>query len=174
MRNKLDIRIDMPTDAELERMFHAVSVLDRYQVFDKTLRAGSRPVVARARQLAPRSSATGTTDKWSRKMLVDGGTGGAPRSRGETPLWKTIALVIRKYTRAGVSVVGPKWPEGNKAYFNTGPSGRRQFFWGDDTGLVVAQIRNWIVQAFDETRALQLAAMKKKLQQLMREIWERG
>lgn len=174
MANRVDIKMDIPSDAELKRMFDAVPLLHRHQVFDKTLRAGSRPVVTRAKQLAPRSSATGTTDKWSAKMLVDGGTGGTPRSKGETPLWKTIAQVVRKYTTAGVAVVGPKWPEGNKAYFNTGPNGRRQFFWGTDTGLVVAQIRNWIVQAFDETKAAQLSAMKKKLQQLMREIWERG
>lgn len=173
-KNRVDVRIDMPSDAELSRMFDAVPLLDRHQVFDKVLRAGARPVVTRAKQLAPRSSKTGSKDKWSKKMLVDGGAGGTPRGKAETPLWKTIALVVRKYMKGGVSVVGPKWPEGNKAYFNTGPSGRRQFLWGRNTGVVVAQIRNWIVQAFEETKPLQLSAMKKKLRQLMQEIWERG
>lgn len=173
-RNGIDIKMTLPSDAELKRLFNAVPLLERNKVFDATLRAGGNEIAKRARQLAPRSSKTGSAKKWSKKMLVDGGTGGTPRSKAEKPLWKTIALVVRKYGTGGVSVVGPKWPEGNKAYFNTSPSGRKQVLWGTRTGRAVVPIRNWIVQAFDETKQLQLSAMKKKLRQKMQEIWERG
>jgi hypothetical protein len=173
MANKLDIKIKMPSDAEINKMFNAVPILERHRVADQVVRAGSRAVVRKARALAPRSTTSGSVSKWSQKMYETGGTGdkGTPRKKGEIPLWKTIAVVVRKYHTNGTAIVGPKYNEGNKAYFNTGPSGRKQVLWGRVTGKTVPQLRNWIVQAFDETKSEQLAAMKKKLQQKMKEIW---
>ena len=165
MANKIDLNMQgMPTDAELKKMFDAVPILDQYRVSDQVLRAGSAPIVKRARQLAPRSTQE-DRNKRSRKQRQS--------ADWDYPLWKTIKRVVRKYNNArGVAVVGPEWPKGNKAYFNTSPSGREQVFWGNRTGRTVKQVRNWIVQAFDETKSQQLSAMKTKLQKLMREIWE--
>lgn len=154
---------NLPTDQEIERMFNAVPVLERHKVADKTVRAGATPIVKRARQLAPRSSKTGTADKRSRNQQA--------QADWSTPLWKTIAMVVRKYSSNAAAIIGPRWPDGNKAYFNTSPAGRRKWLWGRDTGQIVPQVRNWIVQAFDETRAEQLAAMKRKLKSLMDEVW---
>lgn len=162
-RMKLDMT-GMPTDGELNRMFDAVPALERYQVGDKTVRAGSSPVVKRARQLAPRATQK-DRDKRARKQKSE--------ANWNIPLHKTIARVVRKYRQArAFAVIGPKHPEGNKAHFNTSPSGRRQVLWGRRTGKVVAQIRNWIVQAFDETKPQQLNAMKSKLQSLMDQVWK--
>lgn len=174
MANSIDIKLELPTDAELAAMFDAVPVLERYKVGDKVTRAGGAVIVKRARQLAPRSDRTGSVKRWSKKMYEDGGTGGTPRKQNEMPLWKTIAQVVRTYGKGqAFTVVGPKWPEGSKAYFNTGPDGRRKFLWGKDTETTVPAIRNWIVQAFDETKDRQLSAMKAKLKTLMDEIWKR-
>ena len=165
MPNKLDVNTKkLPTDAELRRMFDAVPILIRHGVADQVVRAGSQPVVKRARQLSPRSSNTGTADKRSRQQRLE--------ANWEIPLWKTIKRVVRKYSANATAIIGPEWPEGNKAYFNTSPKGRKQWFWGRFTGRTVAQIRNWIVQALDETRSQQLAAMKAKLRQKMDEIWK--
>lgn len=172
-RNGIDIRMNLPTDAELSKMFDAVPILERHRVSDRVVRAGGNVIAKRARQLAPQSAKTGSTKKWSKKMFIDGGTGGTARKKGEKPLWKTIKLIVRKGRNAGaISVVGPEWPEGNKAYFNTSPKGRKQVLWGKRTGKVVAQIRNWIVQAFDETKTQQLAAMKKTLMRAMDGVWK--
>ena len=157
MANKLDIKINLPTDAELDRMFDMVPKLERYKVGDEVIKAGTAPIVKRARELAPRSSKTGTAKKRSRKQIN--------AANWNIPLWKTIKRVVRKYQKGTLGVVGPEWPSGNKAYFNTSPKGRRQVLWGKATGKIVAQIRNWIVQAFDETKAEQLAAMKSKLKE---------
>lgn len=163
MANKLDVKMDLPIDAELKRMFDAVPQLERYRVSDQVVRAGARPIVKRARQLAPRSTAESRAKRSSNQRQS---------ADWDYPLWKTIKLVVRKYARAaGVGVVGPEWPKGNKAYFNTSPSGRRQVLWGRPTGRVVPPIRNWIVQAFDETRNEQLGLMKAKLKSLMDDIW---
>jgi hypothetical protein len=160
-----------PTDAEIEKMFNAVPILERYVVQSATVRAGGRIVTKRARQLAPRSSNTGSKDKWSKSMYT-GSESRSARKVSEVPLWKTVKQVVRKGRYSSLAVIGPEWPKGNKAHFNTSPSGRRQVLWGTHTGKIVPQIRNWIVQAFDETRPQQLAAMKRKLKQLMAEVWK--
>jgi hypothetical protein len=163
--NRIDLNMDkMPTDAELKRMFDAVPILEQYKVSDKVVRAGSAPIVTRARQLAPRSTPEDRAKRSKKQRAA---------ADWDHPLWKTIKRVVRKYKNArGIAVVGPEWPKGNKAYFNTSPRGRRQVLWGRSTGRTIAQVRNWIVQAFDETKPQQLAAMKAKLKTLMREIWE--
>lgn len=162
MANKLDIKIEMPNDAELNRMFDAVPQLERYRVLDQVVRAGAIPVRKRARQLAPRSTKA-DRDKRSKNQRSE--------ADWDYPLWKTVKYVVRKYgKRIGIAVVGPEWPGGNKAYFNTSPSGREQVLWGRRTGRTIPQIRNWIVQAFDETKPQQLAAMKAKLRTLLDRI----
>lgn len=158
---------NLPSDAEIAQMFDAVPILERHGVADKTLRAGAAPVVQRARRLAPRSNQD-DRDKRSAKQKAS--------ADWNFPLWKTIKQVVRKYDADGFAVVGPEYPKGNKAYFNTSPDGRIRKLWGHlpkSLSVIVPQIRNWIVRAFDETREAQLGAMKKKLQSLMDDIWRK-
>lgn len=164
-RNGIDISHNLPSDAELDRMFNAVPILDRHKVADKVLRAGAKPIVKRAQQLAPRST------QEDRDKRTD-----AQRSSADWdyPLWKTIKHVVRKYRTGGFAAIGPEWPKGNKAYFNTSPKGRKQVLWGRVTGRVIPQVRNWIVQAFDETKSQQLGAIKAKLKTVLDDIWKRG
>lgn len=160
--NKLDIRIEMPSDDELKRMFDAVAVLDRYKIGDQVVKSGVDPIVRRARQLAPRDR-SGHGMKRSKNQKA--------AANWNYPLWKTIKRVIRKYQRGTLGVVGPEWPLGNKAYFNTSPGGREVYYWGKAAGKVAPQIRNWIMQAFEETRSEQLSIMKNKLRELMDKAW---
>jgi hypothetical protein len=167
MPNSLDIKHNLPSDAEAKRMFDAVPILERYKVADKTLREGSKVILTKARQLAPRQTAA-KRDLRSSKQRQS--------ADWDTPLWKTVKRVVRKQKRGnGFAVIGPEWPKGNKAYFNTSPAGRKRVLWGKqpkNLSPVAPQVRNWIVKAFDETRSAQLAAMKAKLRTLMREVWE--
>jgi hypothetical protein len=153
--NGIDVKFDLPTDAEIERMFDMAGKLDRYKVADQVVRAAAQPVLQRARELCPRQTGR---DKRSLKQRGE--------ARWNIPLWKTIKMVVRKYSYSSMSVIGPEWPTGNKAYFNTSPKGRVQVLWGKRTGKIVAQIRNWIVQAFDETKPAQTEAIKSKLREL--------
>lgn len=159
MSNKLELKMSMPSDEELNRQFDMVPMLERGKVIDKTVKAGTDPIVQRARALAPRSQGKSKRSKSQ-----------AAKADWAYPLWKTIKRVIRKYdNRYGLGVVGPEWPKGNKAYFNTSPKGRKRKLWGKDptpeSGLsaTAPQVRNWIVQAFDETKSQQLDAMKAEL-----------
>lgn len=165
-KNALDFQF--PTDAEIKRMFDAVPVLERYGVADKVVRAGSDVVLQRARQLTPRSSPEDRRKRSSTQRQA---------ADWDYPLHRAMARVVRKYRRArGVAVIGPRWPKGNKAYLFTSPSGRKRVFWGHLPRLgglsaIAPQVRNWIVQAFDETRGEQNAVMKATLKRLMDEIW---
>lgn len=159
MANTFKIKLDFPSDAELDRMFAAVPKLEKYQVGDKVTAAGAQVVAKRAKQTTPRGQQA-DKDKWSQKTKQ--------KRQGEMPLWKAIRVVTRKYGNGkGYSVVGPKWPEGNKAYLFTAPHGRNIVLWGRRTGRVAQYVRNWIVRSFDETKSAQLTAIKAKLTELM-------
>jgi hypothetical protein len=163
-RNGIDIRMQLPTDADLRKLFDAVPQLRRYQVMPATTRAGGQVVVKRAKQLAPRSTPA-DRKKRSKKQRAEANWDGKP-------LHRSVAMVTRNYERASVSVVGPKHPDGNKAWFNSPKSGHRlHVLWGKAGGRrTKLAIRNWIVRAFDETRPQQLEAMKLALKKRIAEM----
>ncbi len=169
---RLDIKIQLPTDAELSKMFDAVPALERHNVGDKVVRAGAKPISKRAQALIPRSKKE-DTDKRSKKQRA--------QADWASPLWKTVKLVVRKFSAGGaVAVTGPEYTgktgAGQKIYLiaEHKKKGRRMFFWGKDGGRTKVKIRNVMVQAADEARSESLAAMKTKLKQAMDEVWKRG
>ena len=169
---RLDIKIRLPTDAELGRMFDAVPVLERHRVSDQVVRAGAKPITKRAQSLIPRSKKE-DTDKRSKKQRA--------AADWAKPLWRTVKLVVRKGAKAGaVAVTGPEYTgktgAGQKIYLiaEHKQKGRRMFFWGKDGGRTKITIRNVRVQAADEARGESLSEMKAKLTTLMDEVWKRG
>jgi len=171
---KVDVKIKFPTDAELAKMFDAVPKLNRYEVGDKVVTAGARPITNRARQLMPRSKLADRA-KWNKERKA-----GKGRWAGldQTALWKTVKLVVRKNQRGGaIAVTGPEFTgaggAGQKIYLvaEHKQRGRRMIFWGRDGGRTKLKIRNVMVQAADEVRAQTLAAMKAKLTTLMDQMW---
>lgn len=154
--NKLEFKHDLPSDAELAAMFDMVPKLERYQVGDKVTRAAGKIVLERVKQLTPRSSQTGTAKK--RSGAQSKGADWAP------PLWKGMSMAVRKYATSTWAWVGPRWRDGQKIYFiaEWKKQTRRAFYWGRP-GPVVRKMRNFIVQAFDETKTQQLSAMKSTL-----------
>lgn len=155
--SKLEFKSDLPSDAELAAMFDMVPKLNRYQVGDKVTRAAGKIVLDRVKQLTPRSANTGTAKK--RSGTQRSGADWAP------PLWKGMSMAVRKYATSTWAWVGPRWRDGQKIYFiaEWKKQTRRQVLWGKVTGKVVRKMRNFVVQAFDETKSQQLAAMKATL-----------
>ena len=161
---KVDLK-GFPKDAQLQRKLDAVPALERHRVGDRATRAGGKVIHKRARQLTPR----GEQKDRDRKSKAD------PEIDWQTPLWKTIKLVVRKYRRGNaVAIIGPQWPKGNKVYFFTSPKGRRVHSHGQFTGHIAPEIRNWIIQVADETKGQQTQAIGQALRTAMKEIWERG
>lgn len=177
MANALELKVLFPSDAELAAMFGTVPKLEYYQVLDKAIEAGAKVVAARAKQLAPRSTKS-DRDKRSAKQKQ--------KADWDYPLWKTIKYKVKRYGGVrGFGVVGPSWPRGNKAYFNTSPKGNKGHHWGyagaqyprrngtihtAGPARVRAQVRNWIVESFDETRPQQLDAIKATVTALLDKV----
>lgn len=158
------MKVDFPSDAELDRMFDMVGAMQRYQCADKVVRAMGKVVLARAKQLVPRSKQNpkgDPTKKWSKKY---------EHRIGELPLWQSLRLIVRKSSKLSYALVGPMWREGNKAYFNMAyrKGSREVYLWGKAAGRSVQAIRNWMLQACDETKPQQIEAAKTELRNFLK------
>ncbi len=153
MANK--VSMDITGDDEI------LALLERFPVLvqaeggpaDKAITQASEHVLVRARDLVPNSDNTNSRAKQSKKT----------RQKWPKKLRDTIRKKIVKYANASVAIVGPKSPEGNMAHFMQ-ENPRRLVLWGKATAVQMFRIsRNWITQAFDETKSEQLATIKRVL-----------
>lgn len=120
---------------------------------DKAVRKAANIVTTRARQLAPDSAKTGSRDKQSKKS----------KQIWTGKLKRLIRSKVIKYERSSWAVVGPKSREGNMSHFQQ-EKPRRMVLWGKSTMVAQYRIeRNWITQAFDETKNEQVAAMEASI-----------
>jgi hypothetical protein len=120
---------------------------------DRAVRKASTIVAARARQVAPDSSKTGTRDKQSKKT----------KAKWPNKIKRTIKTKLIKYDKSVLGIIGPKSPEGNAAHFMQ-EKPRRHVLWGKATMIRQFRIeRNWITKAFDETKEQQMSAMEASL-----------
>lgn len=156
-KNALTLSMKLPTDKELDRMLADAEHLRSFKVQAEAVEAASIVVRNRARQLAPRSKPEDRARR-SKKQKAEA-------DWESVPLNTTIDFVVRDYRKGSTGIIGPAYPHGNKAYFNQPRSGQRiQVLWGKMTSLKpFIAARNWIVQAFEETRGQQLSAMKNAL-----------
>lgn len=179
----ISFKSNLPSDAEIATMFGTVGTFDKYKVGDKVVTAGSTPILKRAKELAPRDT-KGNGKKRSENQKNAVGKNGQ-KINWDKPLNTTMKRKVAKTQTGAYAIIGPSWPDGNKAYFNTGPSGNKGHHWGyhgqkyitkkgrtHTAGPAKAriQIRNWIVQAADETRPAQLDAMKNKLTEVTGDV----
>jgi hypothetical protein len=161
MGNALTIKSNFPNDKELANLFGLVPMLQRQQVAQQAVREGAKPVVKRAKELAPRSKPEDTR-KRSKKQKAS--------ADWNKKLHASVGSVTRGSGVYSFAIIGPRYPVGNKAYFNAPRSGARRIVaWGRDTGRSKRATRNWVVQAFDETRSQQLSAMKSKIRERISE-----
>lgn len=120
---------------------------------DRAVSKAGTVVAKRARQLAPDSKKTGSRNKQSE------GT----KKKWPNRLRTTIRTKVSRYEGVAVAIVGPKNPEGNAAHFMQ-EKPRKLVLWGRSTMIKPFRIaRDWIVQAFDETKSDQEAAMRASL-----------
>lgn len=171
---QIELKIEFPTEGEFARLFPTVPVLDRFSVLDRAARAAAKVIHARAKELAPRSAKTGSKKKWSKAMTTTGTPKNkTPRRLDERPLWRTVGVTLKKYDGTVWVGVGPTWPDGNKAHFNSAhvKGSRTVVFWGKRTGKQAIQEVNWMQKAGDETQheqnAAMVASLKKSIDEMM-------
>ena len=164
MGKAFDLQVSFPTDTELDRAFDVIGAMDRYKCADRVVRAMGNVVLKRAKELVPRSANTGSTKLWSKKNA---------HRKGELPLWRSLRLIVRKTSKLSYALVGPVWREGQKAYFNLAykKKSRAVWLWGRDANRTVPAIRNWMLQASDETHPQQLAAGLAELRKFVKDTY---
>ena len=157
------IKSTLPNDAELMKLFGSVDMLRRHDVGGATTRAGAKIVLDRARQLAPVGNPEDAAKRSAKQKA---------QANWNIKLKSTIAMATRGRGLRVFTLVGPRHPSGNKAYFNQPKKGSRlHVLWGKRGGMRTKVVtRVWIVQAFDETRQQQLSAMKAKLTEKINEM----
>jgi len=162
-KNALSIKMKLPTDKELVTMFGNVDTLQRYKALDNATRAAGKVVEKRARALSPRSKESDRKKRSAKQR--------ASADWESVPLHTTIKSVVRGYEVRSTTFIGPTFPHGNKAYFNQPTERQRKHvLWGKDTGRMYIAARNWMVQAFEETKEQQLSAMKTAIQAILDKV----
>lgn len=185
----ITFKTNFASDAQIATMFGTVGAFERHKVGDRVVTAGSTVVLKRAKELAPRDIKNNAKKRSENQKNSVSKSG--VKINWDIQLRTTMALKVVKTDMGAYAIVGPKYPDGNKAYFNTGPSGNKGHHWGypgkeyptkrvkaDGTPVVHKagqakariQIRNWIVQAADETKSEQVNAMGAKLKEAIDEV----
>lgn len=137
------ISVDIQGEEDVLRMLSELNSRAMFKVADEGMKKANKYVRTRARQMAPRSSKTGSAKKRSKKQRES--------ADWETPLHKTIKSKIHKSKDGSVGVIGPSWPKGNKAYFNLSERGRQVVYWGKRQGTTYKQ-EDWLKKSLDESR----------------------
>jgi len=149
---------------DIERALDGVNVVQYYQVHDKVVRVMAKTVSERARWIAPRSERNPKRPdlKRSKSQLA--------KADWRYPLWRSITYGVRKHNRGAYAVVGPSWPKGNKAHFNTAHKKgfREVVYWGKHQAIPWPSIRNYLMQASDETKARQIGAAEAEIRKFLR------
>lgn len=131
---------------------------------ERVLKAMAKPVVAKAKAIAPSSRRSGTRKKWSAKYKNN--------ASYQNDSGKSIGFVYRKNDRGGYLVIGGLHPQANKQNFDSSDKGRKVKYWGKDAGKVkrIEPKERFMQKAFDETRPQQIAAGNKQLEIELKEL----
>jgi len=139
--------------SEIDPLLAMLPVEIREKSVRKANNAAARVVRNRARQLAPRSSQTGSTSKKSDSQK-------ARSNARRFNLSKSIFSITKIYGTKVLSMVGPRRPDGNIGHLLE--FGHAKVLWGKKTSGVVRE-RPFMRPAADATRGEQKKAVLQTL-----------
>ena len=153
--------IDFKFDEAQMKMLDAVPVQMLYHVLDKCMPAMAKPIIEKAKRIAPRSEVTGTRDLWGKNKT----------EHFDPEVWKRDtsgdhigSKVVKKGIDGSYIKVGSKSPRGNKQRFNQMKyTARRVFYWGKDMGMTYTPKERFMQRSYDETIPQQVAAFSAAL-----------
>ena len=139
-----------------------IPVLMRLGPAERIVKAMAKPIVIRAKAIAPNSRTSGTRDKMS------------PETKAKWPESgkNHIRVIYRKGDGGGYLVIGANDPLGNSLNFDASDRGRKVFYWGKDSGKIkrVEPSQRFMQKAFDETKSAQVSAGNAQLEKEMKEL----
>lgn len=134
----------------------------RFVAADRALKAMAKPIIEKAKAIAPSSVRSGSRKKWGPKYKGD--------SKYQNDSGQEIDSKVQKHNRGAKIYVGATFPRGNKQQFNASPKGRKEVFWGRPQGTVYKPSERFMQRAFDETRSAQNAAFIASLQRTLKRM----
>lgn len=159
----MSLNVEITFNENMFRQLGRIPEMLRLKPAERCLQAMAKPVIERAKQLAPSSEQSGSRRKWSAKYKGDPKWG---ISSGQHIGMKTI-----RNNRATRLYIGAKYPKGNKQQFDASTKGRRVFYWGKDAGKIRQRPNpHWLQKAYDETKSQQVAAFNAQLAKEVKEL----
>jgi len=159
--------IQFKLDATQLEKLSKIPIFVRQAVIDKAMPAMARPIMEKAKDIAPKSLETKTRDKWSKNIK------NPPTKNFNYVTWSKDQsadhMGYRTYKNPdGVGLkVGSKGPKGNKQRFNQGHRGRRVVYWGKKQNFSYRPRERFMQRAYDETIPQQLTAFETALRRAM-------
>ena len=161
----VELKIEF-SEAQLAKLLR-IPILLRLGPAERTLKAMAKPILQRAKAIAPSSVKSGTRKKWGKNKTAKFD----PSSWSKNEARNNLGVVYRKGENGGYLVIGGKSPNANSLNFDAGKR-RKVFYWGVDQGRVkrVAPSERFMQKALDETKSAQVAAGFAQLEKELKEL----
>jgi len=158
----MSVEIKITFDESQLAKLMKIPVLMRLGPAERILKAMAKPIVVRAKAIAPNSRTSGTRDKMSSETKAKWPESGKNH----------IKMIYRKGDGGGYLVIGASDPLGNSLNFDSSSRGRKVFYWGKDSGKIkrVEPSQRFMQKAFDETKSAQISAGNAQLEKEMKEL----
>jgi hypothetical protein len=157
----IDINITFD-ESQIQRLLK-IPILMRLKPAENVLKAMAKPVIDRAKSIAPSSRRSGTRKKWSRKYK-------------DNPAYQEDSgrHIGRKFIRTGsggLVIIGGIYPRANKQNYEAGDK-RKIVYWGKKTSKIkrINPKERFMQKAFDETRTQQVTAGNEQLEKEIKEL----
>jgi hypothetical protein len=149
-------------EAQIQKLLE-IPLLMKLGPAERVLKAMAKPVIERAKSIAPSSRRSGTRKKWSKKYKDN------PNYQEDSG--KHIGMKYIKTERGGLMIVGGKYPRANKQNYEAGDK-RKIVYWGKKTSKIkrINPSERFMQKAFDETKQEQITAGNEQLTKEMKEL----
>jgi len=157
----LAIKIEFD-EAQLAKLMQ-IPLLMRLGPSERVLKAMAKPVIEKAKAIAPSSRASGTRKKWSNKYKKN------PAYQNDSG--KHITSKFLRNNKGGLLIIGGAHPQANKQNYDSGKP-RKVMYWGKDAGKVkrIDPKERFMQRAYDETRGAQISAGNTQLEKELKEL----
>jgi hypothetical protein len=164
----MSLSLQISFDEAMLAKIMQIPLLMRLGPSERVLKAMAKPIVTKAKAIAPSSTQSGTRDKMG-KNRTEKFVGKQANTTVDSG--KHIKTKYLKNERGGVLIVGGDHPKANKLNFEAGTQ-RKVFYWGVDSGKVkrINPTERFMQRAFDETKAAQQSAGYAQLEKEIKEL----
>jgi hypothetical protein len=163
----MSVELKIELNDQAIQQLRRIPILLRLGPAERTLKAMAKPIVTRAKAIAPSSVKSGSRKKWGKNKTAKFD----PASWAQNEARNNIGYVFRKGESGGYLVIGGKSPNANSLNFDAGKR-RKVFYWGKDAGKIkrVEPSERFMQKAMDQTKSAQEAAGFRQIEKELKEM----